>query len=245
MSNYTEYQYSIANELLSIKDRVKSFIDDRHMGEDGRYKEIILMHTLRKHLPQSLSVGTGFVRNGNDITRQVDVIVYRNDIPLMFKQDDFIIAPAECVLAIIEVKTNLRRGQIRSVLEHSTFNGKIIGRQIFNGVFAFDTDIVNWKKDTIIESLKSSGGVVNHICCGANNFIKFWNNNILSDYPQKNYGVYKIDKLSFGYFISNLVEDSYLTLHGRGLSDTLNNMFYPIEETKEAYRIETITVEET
>ena len=33
------------------------------------------------------------------------IIVYRDDYPLLFKQDDFIIAPAECVLGIIEVKS--------------------------------------------------------------------------------------------------------------------------------------------
>lgn len=51
MPNYVEYQKSISNELLSIKDRVRNFIDDHHWGEDGRYKEIILSHIVRQHLP--------------------------------------------------------------------------------------------------------------------------------------------------------------------------------------------------
>lgn len=49
MPNYVEYQKSISNELLSIKDRVRNFIDDHHWGEDGRYKEIILSHIVRQH----------------------------------------------------------------------------------------------------------------------------------------------------------------------------------------------------
>ena len=52
MPNYIEYQQSISRELLSIKDRVRNFIDNHHWGEDGRYKEIILSHVLRQHLPK-------------------------------------------------------------------------------------------------------------------------------------------------------------------------------------------------
>lgn len=58
MPDYAAYQKSISDELMSVKDRVRNFIDDRHWGEDGRYKEIILSHTLRQHLPERVSVGT-------------------------------------------------------------------------------------------------------------------------------------------------------------------------------------------
>ena len=34
MPNYIEYQQSISKELLSIKDRVRNFIDNHHWGED-------------------------------------------------------------------------------------------------------------------------------------------------------------------------------------------------------------------
>lgn len=47
MPNYIEYQQSISRELISIKDRVRNFIDNHHWGEDGRYKEIIRSHVLR------------------------------------------------------------------------------------------------------------------------------------------------------------------------------------------------------
>ena len=69
MRNYLEYQKSISKELLSIKGRLRNFIDDHHWPEDGRYKEIILTDILRKHLPKSVSVGTGFVVNlGEQVT---------------------------------------------------------------------------------------------------------------------------------------------------------------------------------
>ena len=56
MPNYMEYQQSISNELISIKNRVRNFIDDRHWGEDGRYKEIILSEMFKRLLPKNVSV---------------------------------------------------------------------------------------------------------------------------------------------------------------------------------------------
>lgn len=59
------------------------------------------------------------------------------------------------------------------------------------------------------------------------------------------YAVYQINDLAFGYFISNLVEDIYISMHGEQIPTSLKKMFYPIENTKEAYRICTIDVQET
>ena len=61
-------------------------------------------------------------------------------------------------------------------------------------------------------------------------------------YENRNYAVYDIEKLAFGYFISNLVEDSYISMHGQQIPETLRDMFYPIEDTKEAHRIRTIDI---
>ena len=82
MPNYLDYQKSISNELISIKNRVRNFIDDHHWGEDGRYKEIILSEILRRHLPKNVSVGTGFVVNQDNISTQIDIIVYDSKYPL-------------------------------------------------------------------------------------------------------------------------------------------------------------------
>lgn len=38
MPDYQAYQKSISEELISIKDRVRYFIDNHHWAEDGRYK---------------------------------------------------------------------------------------------------------------------------------------------------------------------------------------------------------------
>lgn len=239
-----DYQYSISNELMSIKDRVRNFIDGHHWGEDGRYKEIILSHVLRNHLPENVSVGTGFVINDDKLTKQIDIIIYRNDFPLMFKQDDFIIAPAECVLGIIEVKTRLNTTIGQEAIQKATENGRIIDKNIFNGIFAFESENKCFENQNIKDKLICSSGVVNYLCLGADIFLKYWEAGQPSfiKCDQNRYAVYRIENLAVGYFISNLIEDIHISLKRQKISNTLEQMFYPIEGTKENRKIDEIVV---
>ena len=45
--NYLAFQKSISNELIATKDRVRNIIENRHWGEEGRYKEVILIENLK------------------------------------------------------------------------------------------------------------------------------------------------------------------------------------------------------
>jgi hypothetical protein len=56
-----EYFRSITLELQALKNRVRHFIRDKHWLTDGEWKESVLRAVLRRHLPQSIGVGTGFV----------------------------------------------------------------------------------------------------------------------------------------------------------------------------------------
>lgn len=60
---------------------------------------------------------------------------------------------------------------------------------------------------------------------------------------KKKYRLYKIDDLSFGYFISNLIEDSYNLMTGRPIPESLKAVLYPIEETKEAHKVDTLLLQ--
>ncbi len=242
MPNYLEYQKSISKELLTIKDRVRCFIDDDHWGEDGRYKEIILSHVLRAHLPVNVSVGTGFVINGEEHTGQIDIIIYRNDYPLLFKQDDFVIASPESVLGIIEVKSKIWSGKLSEIIDKSTENRRIIGKEIFNGIFAFESDILNIRSERIQRSLQSSRGNVNYICLGKDLFVKYWDRKDRGYKQKQEYSLYRIKDLAVGYFISNLVEDVYISLYEKGIPETMKSYFYPIEKTKAAYEEDVVEV---
>ena len=232
MNEYLEYQKSVALEFQAYKDRVRYLIGNHHWGEDGRYKEILLMNYLRRVLPSTVSVGTGFVRNGDQLTKQIDIIIYENNIPLLFSEGDFIIASSQNVIGIIEVKSTAYSSKIGEVIKKANKNAFIIcgetRRSLFNGIFAYDIsqdsadafitniEAMNYSEMVglpTVEARCTARGFqcVNHIALGSQNFIKYFP----TGYPYScdmsmpiespYYGFYNMyDNLAIAYFISNL-----------------------------------------
>lgn len=252
MPDYLNYRRSISCELLAVKDRVRNFVS--HWPEDGRYKEVILKRTLQNHLPPTVNVGTGFIIGDSDqdshleqVSSQIDIIVYDISIPLLFQIDDFVIVPKEAVLGIIEVKTKLRVEDVNDVIEKAHINGELVGRQgVFNGIFSFEEDeaigISRHLPPSAMTALETHTGYVNNICLGKNLFVKFWERNTITRNPKRHYSFYYIYGLAFGYFISNLVEDCYMQLNKRALSSTIKKFLYPIEGSKETHRIQDLEI---
>jgi hypothetical protein len=251
MPNYINYRKSISSELMSIKDRVRNFIT--HWPEDGRYKEVILKNVLGKHLPKTVSIGTGFVIGDDSRTSsQIDIIIYSNAIPPLFCIDDFVIVVKESVLGIIEVKTKINNARFLEMVEKSHRNGNLIGNHIFNGVFGYEAELTNNSDrlpSVISDSLREHSGYVNNIAFGEDTFMKYWPvhlpQNSYSRTPPDvpHYSFYRLEKLACGYFISNLIEDVYLQCEHSPIPDTLRKAIYPIEQTKEVHRIEHYEIE--
>lgn len=233
-----QFHLSITKELKALQDRVRSLIGDAHWGEDGRYKEAVLRNVIRRFLTQDAVIGTGFiVRHSPEelkVSNQIDILVVDSRYPLLFAEGDFIITTPFNVLAMIEVKTELEPSD-REIFEKATENGRIAGKDIFNGIFSFEGVAQNRIETNSFEDiLKNSQGEVNNICFGEDFFVKYWDRSVNN--PIKNgYGIYKITGLSFSYFISNLVESVY---PNTGVER--NWFLYPIEEGKEAHRIKTV-----
>lgn len=254
MPDYMKYRKSISQELMSIKDRVRSFVS--HWPEDGRYKEIILRNVLRNHLPLNTSLGTGFVIGGPlsdrsiETSSQIDIIIYSNTIPPLFQLDDFVIVAKESVLGIVEVKTTLRIDNSFEVLKKAHRNGILIGRQnIFNGIFSFERDTgLTHTRDRLPQQLEGAlrqySGHVNNICYGKDLFMKYWQQGHPNGCNLRNhYSFYDLHDLSFGYFVSNLVENCYTQLNHGPISQAFQQYLYPIEETKETRRIDHFEIE--
>lgn len=255
------YQQSIAAEFAAIKDRVRFFINDRHWGEDGRYKEVILMNYLRKVLPSNVSVGTGFVKNrSGELTNQIDIIIYKEQSPRLFSEGDFVVVMPESVLGIIEVKSTSTSDVLTSikndmsVIHKSERNGKIIGnKRIFNGIFAYDNKVSfnsRFANSKIAEQLSELEGYLNHLSLGSNNFIRYWNEGNPMGDGRKCYSAYNLSYkkvtgenidnkqgFSFGYFISNLLEAIYQMIAPHVLDEQYFEFLYPLEGTKERYRV--------
>lgn len=260
-TNSRRFQESITRELEIIKDRVRDLIGDRHWGEEGRFKEAVLKNILRRFLPNNISVGTGFIvdsNNGNDISRQLDIILYDNTCPVLFSEGDFIITTKKNVKGIIEVKSTITTSSLRGVIQQFDesiemllplylYRPTILRRargyqtRIFLGIFAFEFD-GRIESERIDDALRGSRGLVNHISLGTNLFIRRWRRedaerleppvNSQTDF----YNIYDINNLSFSYFISNLID-----IVSGGLSDRYWFSF-PIPGTKELHRLRTISL---
>src|SRR5690554_4997863 len=112
------YYRSIRSELDALRDRVRFLIGDRHWPTDGGWKESVLRAAIRTHLGRGTGIAHGFVANGEDVSPQVDIILYRADAPLLFQDGNLAIVPTEAVTGIIEVKSRLNGRTLREGLEH-------------------------------------------------------------------------------------------------------------------------------
>lgn len=259
MPNYVEYQKSVAAEFKAYENRVRNLIDGHHWGEDGRFKEIILMNYLKRVLPSYASVGTGFVKSKDSITKQIDIIVYQNTYPTLFSEGDFVILPPESVIGIIEVKSKITNTtKLKQFVRTSNYNANVIcgdsEKAIFNGIFSYNCTLSD---ETICEALNeiNYNGIlkkqffnqvcsnklfncVNHIVLSDDVFVKLWQTGQSANVEEPYYSLYSMpESLAFAYFISNLQEYVMGHMTGGGfideLPDVLNEFLYPLPGGKE------------
>lgn len=268
LPNYLEYQKSVAAEFKAYEKRVRNLIDDAHWGEEGRYKEIILMNYLKRVLPKNLSVGTGFVRNGDQITSQIDIIIYDNSFPVLFSEGDFVITTPENVIGIVEVKSSIEPNDICGIIEKSNLNGSIIDgyadSYIFNGIFSYNSSnrhniyvehLSNYDFSPLIRKRHFNqitppalSYCVNHIALGEKYFIKLWESGQTpAAIEPPHYSIYKLEGgLAFSYFLSNLQDLIIRRARGYSIeksSKEIESFYYPILNGKESHLIERILLD--
>jgi hypothetical protein len=206
-----------------------------------------------------LEIGTGFIVSNNDhiygqrgeISNQLDLIIYEGKTPVIFREGDFVILTESAVRGVIEVKSKLTNysadqnsNALNSVLKKlndlnkfETF-GNSDQKRRFIGVFSFEYE-GDIDANRIDEALQISNGLTNHISLGTDIFIRYWENTDELepplDFNGRSYNVYDLRRLSFSYFISNL-------LHITSDEEPIDRYWFsfPIEGTKEIYRRRTI-----
>lgn len=235
-ADFESLMISRSNELMAIKDRVYHLIKDTHWGEDGRYKEAILIKMLHSLLDRKYGVGTGFVICDDDMaTSQIDIIIYNKDKNgssanlLGEGYGDFVIVESRSVEAIIEVKSTFdskifkKETNDKNAIEKLLDNKARIGSHIFAGLFAFQTNYKDIHNSKALKKQLERQDFINCISFDKNYFLKFWNDtdDIPTKHPRhKHYSFYNFKKdLSFGYFISNLLEHLEKKSIGRNLND--------------------------
>lgn len=211
MMDTKKYYKSLSSELESLKNRVRNFIHDSHWQTDGEWKESVLRSILLRNIPETARIGRGFIIKKDYASTQIDVLIYRHDTPVFFRDGDLVFIPPEGVLGIIEVKTNLNTTSLENALSkliqmRDNLNSTLTEGILF-GLFSYEADTTN--KNALLKLNKtchSHNSIVDFVCLGNSQFIKWWQHDPNGESREFNkWHSYKLPELAPGYFIHNVL----------------------------------------
>jgi hypothetical protein len=225
---------SLTAELESLRDRVRNFIDSGHWPTDGEWKESVLRSTLAKRLPETVRIGRGFVLTREGATTQCDVLLYKADAPLLFKDGELVFLTPDAVLGIIEVKSKTDRRVLAEALDKLSAIGEKLGEHrshCFFGLFSYENAMPDhgitlaMLRDKCDRRVK----VVDFINLGCSRFFRWWPVHPDGDGAvYEHWHSYHLENMSAGYFIANIID--FVSPHSVGL----NNWLWFPEEGKES-----------
>ncbi|MBN2845549.1 MAG: hypothetical protein JXQ25_06135 [Deltaproteobacteria bacterium] len=233
------YFKNLTTELESLKDRVRLYIEDAHWQSDGEWKESVLRTVLKRHLPQNIGVGRGFIVNVEYASTQIDILLYDNSKPILFQDGDFVIITPDTAKGVIEVKTKLwQQGDLRNAINKISEIAQFInstnayGKDQFFGLFSYED--AEFNTDSVLGILQECVNgqrqrIVNCISIGSNYFVRFWPNRLFGQFPK--WHSYQLENKAPAYFIHNVIDH----LYPKWTSDN-NDVWYP-ENGKENYQI--------
>lgn len=209
-----DYFRSLSDECETLKNRVRLLINHSHWPTDGEWKESVLRSMIRRSAPQSVTVGRGFVVNHERCSNQIDVLLYDNTFPILYKDGDLVfVTPSSC-RAIIEVKTGVSVQQFQAatvkLADDAEFvRSSAVGYPLFVGLFAYELNGNGGR--SLLESLQTVAAgneyrIVDHAALGPSKFIKYWSSPPSGD-PGRylKWHLYNLERMASGYFIHNLL----------------------------------------
>lgn len=217
--NLVKYYKSISTEMMSMKDRIRNIINEQHWLTDGEWKESVLRSVLKRHMPENVGVGRGFVISDSGSTTQIDILLYDTSYPILFRDGDLVFVTPQAVKGIIEVKSKANYGNLRSAFNTLAENSRLIKSnrinldEIFTGYFAYEKDqeINEVNLDNVVfnklqEAYMLKCGTVNHVCIGDEGFYKYWEvNPDNADLNLNAWRAYNLNDSCIAYFINNLL----------------------------------------
>lgn len=236
MPDFFAYHRSLTDEIYSLKNRIRDLVD--HWGTDGEHKEIALKSILRRHLPESIMVGRGFIVTSNSASTQIDVLLVDRDKPTLFKDGDLIIVTPDAVRAVIEVKTTLSGPQtiaeaMIKLAQNAKLCREIQSRQqnMWVGLFVYESKEDFKDKDLlkgIAQAYTTTEWPINCISYGKNMLIRHWN--IPGTPPVSVWHSYMLHNMAPAYFVGNVV-DSISSVNQS------SSIWFPYPDGKENKRI--------
>lgn len=243
--DFEAFHRSVTAELDAVKDRVRHLV--RHWPSDGGFKETVLMSVLRRHLPESVIVGRGFIVTSEEHSTQVDILIVDSRKPTLFKEGDFLIVTPDAVFGIIEVKTKksdkhaisealIKLSEVEKICFESTFQNLVwTGLFIYEGKDELDHNGSIQKKilGALGDSYNATNRPVNCISWGKNTFFRYWPEGSDADSPIHGpvWHSYKLLDMAPSYFMGNLVDSLSAIDNPRAVF-----AWFPKLEGKETYR---------
>ena len=214
--NPVDYFRDLSKELRAVQNRIRNLIGNVHWPSDGAWKESVLRTVLRRYLPPSFTVGSGFILNAEGVSTQIDILVCDDSAPILFRDGDFLISTADCVRAAVEVKTQLTAPKLEEALHKLSDVSVLIRHRCvhphpFLGLFCYEPATV--EPTAILNALQDANGqttnyVIRALCFGGSQFYRFWefDPRTSSRQPYDSWHAYELPEIAPGYFVHNLVE---------------------------------------
>ena len=215
-ANFLAYHQSLTDELQAVKDRVRNLIN--HWATDGAFKEAALRNVLRRHLPETMQVGTGFIVNKRgECSTQIDLLIIDRNHPTLFKDGDLFIVSPSAVRAVIEVKTTLSGPQAFREALGKLADCKLLcqdwfgASRIFTGLFVYDAS-ANQSRN-IVEAVKfifvGHRGWINAVSYGPDIFGLFHQSSRLPNGVDvsKSWSVWQAPRLAPAYFLGSILNN--------------------------------------
>ena len=237
--DYASFHRSVTGELYSIKDRIRNLVS--HWPTDGESKEVALRSVLRRHLPQSVIVGRGFVVTPTASSTQVDILIVDAGKPTLFKDGDLLIVTPDAVRGVIEVKTALktRQGMAETIEKLSRIEEMCrdaTGRDsVWTGLFIYEggRDMPQKVLRGMADAYARTRRPVNCVSSGKDTFVRYWTRGADVQGIERGpvWHAYKLEGVAPSYFMGNLID-----FIGSVDNSTASFAWFPMIGGKEQYR---------
>lgn len=114
---FGDWVASISRLLSAFREHSSTTAD--HSDVLGKARELFVTEALQRFLPQALHFGSGqIVDEGGQLSKQIDVLIYRQDMPLLMSLAETNLYFAEGVVATVEVKSRLDTEELGKALDN-------------------------------------------------------------------------------------------------------------------------------